>query len=84
MSDKPRRNNSALYGVFYVDPATGRPCWGLRTNRRRAVSAARAHKGQVRVIPNGMSRGIWGSVTSWDAPTFRVTSDLVADFREAQ
>lgn len=84
------RNNSALYGVFFAapiprtdDPTASRPMWNLLTNRRRALRLARQTRGTCMVIPRGMDKGVWGSVRAWDAPTFRVTADLVVDYRKA-
>lgn len=80
---KTVRNNSALYGVFFVQGTiVPVPCFGLMTNRRKALQAAKMRQGYVMVIPRGMDRSIWGSIRAWDAPTFRHTADLVADFRK--
>jgi hypothetical protein len=65
-----------LYGVFADDPTTGRPVWGMERSKVRAVRAARKAHGYVTAmpLPDPSSR-------VWDAPTFRVCSDLIADFR---
>lgn len=61
----------SVYGVFVGSR------FGLTTNRRVALRAAREHRGEVRRVPYR------DSPRSFDAPTFRVLSDPVADFRPA-
>jgi hypothetical protein len=65
-----------LYGIFAVTP-TGRPVWAMSYNRRRADRLARLHTGYVTVMRDDPF------VTTWDAPTFRVLSDVVVDYRRA-
>lgn len=63
-----------LYGVFVGDR------WGMTTNRKQALAAAKEGKGYVR------SMGYAGSCSSYDAPTFRVLSRPLpgGDFRPAE
>lgn len=64
-----------LYGVFFQ--LDGRARWGMERSKRRALAFARAAKGYVTRmdLPSPEAR-------VWDAPTFRVCSEVVADFRE--
>jgi hypothetical protein len=62
----------SLYGVF----ANGK--WGMTTNKKNAMVEAKKHKGEVRQMPYPKD------TYSWDAPTFRVCSDQIADFREVE
>jgi hypothetical protein len=59
----------SLYGVFLPDNK-----WALVTNKRKALTLARKRCGYVTSMPYK------DSGPSWDAPTFRVCSDLVADY----
>jgi len=75
-----------LYGVFYQRdlradeaPIAGsesrqRAMWALCTSRKHAVAFARRQAGSVYVHRNTAGNEVW------DAPTFRSTGDLVADF----
>lgn len=60
----------SLYGVFVGGK------WGMTTNKRTALQAAKEGRGYVRSLPYA------GACSSYDAPTFKVLSDLVADYRE--
>ena len=51
------------------------PIWCMVRNLRRAKRIARNCQGYVTRMPLPTTR-------SWDAPTFRVCSDLVADYRK--
>lgn len=62
-----------LYGVFWVDPK-GCLMWAMGRNRKRAEHYARAVKGYV-------TRMRTPGAEVWDAPTFKVCSELVADYR---
>lgn len=64
--------NHGLYGVFWVE--SGRAMWGMDRSRRRALKAGRKYQAVV-------SRMDLPSTTYWDAPTFRVCSDVIADYR---
>ena len=63
----------SLYGVFYQN-AAGVPCWAMTRNRKSALRTAEARQGYV-------TRMNWPGCSVWDAPTFRVCSDLLADYR---
>ncbi len=58
-----------LYGVF-----TNKQ-WGMTTRKVEAIKVAKNWKAVVRVMPYP------GGDYAWDAPTFRVCSDLLADYR---
>ena len=60
-----------LYGIFVVIDSV--PKWCLCRNKRKAIKFARQHQGEVRALDDSG----WGSPSSWDAPTFRVTADRV-------
>lgn len=62
----------SLYGVFVGDR------WGMTTNKREALRAAKEGKGYVRRMPYPRDTG------SWDSPTFQVCSEPFADFRPAE
>jgi hypothetical protein len=68
----PQPRRAMLYGVFGTVNGTAR--WAMLRNKRRAVRLARLHSGYVTATPEP-------GCAVWDAPTFRVCSDLVADFR---
>ena len=57
-----------LYGVF-----VGRK-WAMTRNKRQALAYARKTNGIVRVMPYPYDTHVW------DAPTFTVCSDVLADF----
>ena len=61
-----------LYGVFHTQ-SDGKYHWGYGTNKRVALKAAKAYHGIVTMMPYNR--------TTWDAPTFRVCSDIIADYR---
>lgn len=70
-----------IYGVF-VDPSK----WGLTYNKRHAVRAARSRNGYVvrnRYEPVSRDDLTRGLVTGWDAPTFHIVGEVIADFRAA-
>lgn len=59
------------YGVFAGSK------FGLTTRKKEALKCAKEHKGEVRVFAN-----FYGpDYPSFDAPTFRILSEPVADFR---
>lgn len=66
-----------LYGVFAI--VAGRQRWGLTGNKREALKVARKHQGEVRSTDRHAFDG--GDQYGIDAPTFRVCSELVQDFR---
>lgn len=74
---RTRGNRRNLYGVFYQ--REGRAVWGLRTRQDRAKREAQRHNGYCMVLAGGLSGA--GQPASWDAPTFRVTADLLVDYR---
>lgn len=55
-----------------------KPMWCMSRRKRDAIAKAKAMNGYVGVIRHAYG---YGSPQSWDAPTFRVTMDLVADYR---
>ena len=59
-----------LYGIF----AGSR--WGIETNKRRALRLARANAALVTRMETYSARP-----SVWDAPTFRLLSSVIADFR---
>lgn len=61
-----------LYGVFYGSK------FGLTRNKRTAIKAAKANHGYVIVHHNAYGPG---SSSSWDAPTFYICGEMLADFR---
>lgn len=63
-----------LYGVFAQQ--NGRNVWAMERNKRRALRLGRKLRGFVMAMP-------LPETASWDAPTFRACSDLLADFRSA-
>jgi hypothetical protein len=66
-----------LYGVFVTINGSAR--WGMTRNKRQAVKLARTHQGEVRAT--GLYTFDGGDQYGIDAPTFRVLSDQIADFR---
>lgn len=64
-----------LYGIFFGSK------WCMGRNKRRALAFARKHHALVGVIRNAFG---YGSNGAWDAPTFRVTMETIADFRPRQ
>lgn len=67
-----------LYGVYVT--IDGIDKWGLTRRKREALKFAKRHRGYVHKLDDSG----WGSPSSWDAPTFRVTADRIADFRDCQ
>jgi hypothetical protein len=65
-----------LYGMFWTHPQTGEALWLLERNGRYARKAMRRLKGEV------YRMDLPGSNGAWDAPTFRVIADRIADYRE--
>ena len=59
-----------LYGIFIDDGNK----WALATNKRQALRFAKERGGYVTQMRYPESN-------SWDAPTFKVCSDMIADFR---
>lgn len=67
-----------LYGIFWTNSA-GRPCWRLEyENKLEALTFASSVSGWVGVIRRSSDYGASG----WDAPTFRMTCDPVADYTQ--
>jgi hypothetical protein len=64
-----------IYGIFATIEGTRR--FGLTRNKKVAIRLAKRHAGEVRVKPD------LPEYVSYDAPTFRVLSDSLADFRSA-
>ena len=64
-----------LYGVFFGTK------WAMTRNKRQALKYAKASRGYVGVIRNADG---YGSPTAWDAPTFRVTMTMIADYSEVK
>lgn len=62
-----------LYGVFWT-AENGKAMWSMSGNRRRALRAGRQWKALV-------TRMNLPSAGAWDAPTFLVCSDVIADYR---
>lgn len=61
-----------LYGVFIGTK------WAMGCNKRQALALAKREKGYVGVIRDAYG---YGTPSAWDAPTFRVTMTLIADYR---
>lgn len=66
------------YAIFWTDPARG-AVWARALNRRQALRAARVGHGEVYAMRYPGAAADHG----WDAPTFRVCSDRIADYRQA-
>lgn len=64
-----------LYGVFWDEGNRETAKWAMTRNRREAERHARSVKGYVTAMP-------LPDAASWDAPTFRTCSELIADYRE--
>lgn len=66
--------NWTLYGVFVGSK------WGMTTNRKQAIAAAKEGRGYVRSMPYP------SDASSWDVATFRVCSLPLpgGDFRPAE
>ncbi len=62
------------YGIFWTDPDHGRAMWQRATSKRVAVRRARQVNGYVITVGHGRNM-------AWDAPTFKVCGDVVADYR---
>jgi hypothetical protein len=62
-----------LYGVFFETDRN--PRWAMTRNKRQALKAARKAHGYVTAMNEPSGGG------PWDAPTFKVCSDLIADYR---
>jgi hypothetical protein len=62
----------SLYGVFIGTR------WALGRNARQARAYAKRERGYVIEVKHAYS---YGAPSSWDGPTFRVTGDLIADYR---
>ncbi len=60
-----------LYGVFTSEQ------WGMTTRKAEAIKVARNWGAYVRVMPYP------GGNYAWDASTFKVCSELLADYRMA-
>jgi len=61
-----------LYGIFILDSTVQK--WCMSTNRKRALAFGKANRGLV-------TRMLYPRDTnSWDAPTFRACSDVIADY----
>jgi hypothetical protein len=68
----------SLYGVFFVDQITGRAMWCLGRNKRAARRRARTELGYVIEVTNAFG---YGAPSAWDAPTFKVCGNRIADYR---
>jgi hypothetical protein len=66
-----RRRPHGLYGIFWQ---TDRPMWTMERSKTRALRYGKQVHGYVTRMPLPTS-------TAWDAPTFKVCSDLIADYR---
>jgi hypothetical protein len=64
-----------LYGIF-ATTENGRRTWGMVRNGRLALRIGRRVKGEV------YRMDLPGSNGPWDAPTFRVIADRIADYRD--
>jgi hypothetical protein len=67
-------NTRNLYGVFIGTK------WAMTTTKRHAIKRAKQDHGIVYVIEGGMGQH-WASARYWDAPTFKATGTVVADYR---
>lgn len=63
------------YAVFLPSQP---PRWARTNNKAQALAYARQHGGYVTRMDYASGRG------TWDAPTFRGCSELVADFTTSQ
>lgn len=60
-----------LYGIFFGSS------WVMTRSKKQALKSGKANGGVVIVQTNAYGPG---SVRTWDAPTFRTTGTLLADF----
>ena len=58
-----------LYGIFMGSK------WCMGWNKRKALKFAKQNKGEVRRMLDPKD------TMSWDAPTFQICSEQIADFR---
>lgn len=65
----------SMYGIFFG----GR--WALSRSKKRALALAKREGGYVMVLRSAFGAG---TPRRWDAPTFRTTAELLADFRQAK
>lgn len=63
------------YAVFWNRESDGANVWARLTNKREALKLARRVHGTVGSLSFGLNM-------AWDAPTFRVQMNPVADFRK--
>lgn len=61
-----------LYGVFAGTK------WGMTTNRKMAIKSAQTARGYI----TRMKYPVGNGSNVWDAPTFKMCSDLLADYRD--
>lgn len=66
-----------VYGIFFQ--LDGRARVATSTNRREALTFARANAGAVGRISRALYRA--GGLYGWDAPTFKAQADFIADYR---
>jgi hypothetical protein len=59
-----------LYGIFAGTK------WGMETNKRRAIKLAKANNAYIKVMKTPGPE-----YTAFDAPTFKLLSDMLADYR---
>lgn len=62
------------YAVFWQEQSRAAAMWCRARTKRAAVAQARKVRGYV-------VRVNYGSRDAWDAPTFKVCGDVVADYR---
>lgn len=71
-------NRHGLYGLFWTEDRNGRTdvaMWAMERSKRRALYHARTLHAVVTRMDLPYGNGVW------DAPTFRVCSDVIADYR---
>lgn len=68
------------YGIFFTDKTTKRGMMAFSTRKREAETFARQNAGTI----GRMSGAVWRDgvrAGGWDAPTFKVSAEIVADYR---
>ena len=65
-----------LYGIFWSEGERATAMWAMERSKKRALRHAR----KLNAYVTRMNLPCGGG--SWDAPTFKACSSLVADFRQ--
>lgn len=68
-----------VYGIFWTRP-DGRQLMTFSARKAEAIAYARKQRGSLGRMPARQFRA--GGPYGWDAPTFKVTADFVADYSQ--